>query len=93
MAKKEQYIKIKDLSVSKVLYDFINKELFKGLDIEVDDFWSGFNKAIHDLAPKNKKLLDEREKLQKQIDYWHMERKGKVFDIEEYTNFLKKLDI
>ena len=58
MAKKEQYIKIKDLSVSKVLYDFINKELFKGLDIEVDDFWSGFNKAIHDLAPKNKKLLD-----------------------------------
>ena len=91
MAKKEQYIKIKDLSVSKVLYDFINKELFKGLDIEVDDFWSGFNKAIHDLAPKNKKLLDEREKLQKQIDYWHMERKGKVFDIEEYTNFLKKI--
>ena len=59
MAKKEQYIKIKDLSVSKVLYDFINKELFKGLDIEVDDFWTGFNKAIHDLAPKNKKLLDE----------------------------------
>jgi len=91
MAKKEQYIKIKDLSVSKVLYDFINKELFKGLDIEVDDFWSGFNKAIHDLAPKNKKLLDEREKLQKQIDYWHMERKGKVFDIGEYTNFLKKI--
>ena len=91
MAKKEQYIKIKDLSVSKVLYDFINKELFKGLDIEVDDFWSGFNKAIHDLAPKNKKLLDEREKLQKQIDYWHMERKGKVFDIEEYTNFFKKI--
>ena len=91
MAKKEQYIKIKDLSVSKVLYDFINKELFKGLDIQVDDFWSGFNKAIHDLAPKNKKLLDEREKLQKQIDYWHMERKGKVFDIEEYTNFLKKI--
>ena len=91
MAKKEQYIKIKDLSVSKVLYDFINKELFKGLDIEVDDFWSGFNKAIHDLAPKNKKLLDEREKLQKQIDYWHMERKGKVFDRDEYTNFLKKI--
>ena len=91
MAKKEQYIKIKDLSVSKVLYDFINKELFKGLDIEVDDFWSGFNKAIHDLAPKNKKLLDEREKLQKQIDYWHMERKGKVFDVGEYTNFLKKI--
>ncbi len=91
MAKKEQYIKIKDLSVSKVLYDFVNKELFNGLNIEVDDFWSGFNKAIHDLAPKNKKLLDEREKLQKQIDYWHMERKGKVFDIEEYTNFLKKI--
>ena len=50
-------------------------------------------KAIHELAPKNKKLLEIRETLQKQIDYWHMERKGKEFDIEEYKNFLKKLDI
>ena len=34
MKKKEQYIKIENLSVSKVLFDFINKELLKGLHIK-----------------------------------------------------------
>ena len=55
MKKKEQFVKIKNLSVSKILFDFINNELFKGLKIKKNHFWSGFDKAIHELAPKNKK--------------------------------------
>ena len=58
MKKKEEYIKIKNLSVSKVLYDFINEELLPGTKLSKNEFWSGFDKAVHDLSPKNKDLLD-----------------------------------
>ena len=91
MKKKEQFIKIKNLSVSKILFDFINNELFKGLKIKKNHFWSGFDKAIHELAPKNKILLTIRDKMQKNIDQWHIDNKDQKFDLESYKNFLKKI--
>jgi len=92
MKKKEQYIKIKNLSVSKILFDFINNELLKGIHIKKDVFWDGFNKATSELVPKNKKLLETREKLQKSIDAFHLERKNKKLDLKAYQKFLKKID-
>ena len=51
----------------------------------------GFSKYVHELAPKNKKLLEIREKLQKKIDDWHKEtKKGENINIKKYTKFLKK---
>lgn len=91
MKKKEQFIKIKNLSVSKILFDFVNNELFKGLKIKKNHFWSGFDKAIHELAPINKKLLIIRDKMQKNIDQWHINNRDKKFDLESYKNFLKKI--
>ena len=60
MKKKEQYIKIKNLSVSKVLFDFINDELLNGIKINKDKFWNDFNKTVHELKPKNKKLIETK---------------------------------
>ena len=89
---KKQYIKIEDLSVSKELLNFVDSELLKDTKITPKEFWSGFNRVVHELAPKNKELLERREKLQKQIDDWHKERRGIDFDLDDYTNFLKKID-
>jgi len=91
MKKKEQYIKIKNLSVSKILFDFINNELLKGIHVKKDKFWDGFDKAIGKLVPINKKLLETREKLQKSIDTFHLERKNEKLDLKTYKNFLKKI--
>ena len=91
MKNKEKFIKICDLSVSKVLLDFVNKELLPGTGISKNRFWKGFNKTIHYLSPKNKKLIEEREKIQKSIDSYHLERKGKKFNFNEYKVFLKKI--
>ena len=91
MKKKEQFIKIKNLFVSKILFNFINNELFKGLKIKKNHFWSGFDKAVHELAPKNKKLLNIRNKMQKKIDQWHIDNRDKKFDLEIYKNFLKSI--
>ena len=88
---KEKYIKIENLSVSEILLNFVNNELLPGIEISKEKFWSGFDKAVHELSPKNKKLLEIRQKLQKQIDEWHRERKGNELNIQEYKEFLKKI--
>ncbi len=92
MKKKEKFVKILDLSVSNVLFNFINKELLVGTKISTKQFWSGFNNSIHELNTKNKKLIEIREKLQKSIDSYHLEKKGKKINLKKYKNFLKKID-
>ena len=88
---KEKYIKIKDLSVSEKLANFINVKLLPGTKISKERFWSGFNKYIHELSPKNKNLIEKREKIQKLIDTWHKENKDNRFNLKKYTDFLKKI--
>ncbi len=88
---KEKYLKVKNLSVSEKLYNFINKELLPGTKINKQEFWGGFNKYAHELSLINKKLLEKRERLQKLIDRWHKDRKGDRFNLKKYTEFLKKI--
>ena len=88
---KEKYIKINNLSISKKLLNFINKELLPGTKIKKENFWKGFSNIVHQLAPKNKELLEKREKLQKKIDAWHKDKKGKKINKKKYIKFLKKI--
>ena len=63
---REQYIKIHNLSVAKELADFVKNELLLDTKVGPDEFWKGFDRAVHELAPKNKKLLEIRETLQQE---------------------------
>jgi malate synthase len=90
-AMKEQYTKIHNLSVSNKLLNFVNEELLKDTNISSEKFWEGFDKAVHELAPRNKDLLRIREDLQKKIDAWHIENKGNEINLEVYKNFLKEI--
>ncbi len=87
----EKYQKIESLSVSEKLLNFVNNELLPGTKIKQDVFWKGFSKYVHELAPKNKKLLEIREKLQKKIDVWHKETKGENINKKKYAEFLEKI--
>ena len=91
-AMKEQYTKIHNLSVSNKLLNFVNEELLKDTNISSEKFWEGFDKVVHELAPKNKELLKIREDLQKKIDDWHIANKGNEINLEEYKKFLKEID-
>ena len=53
----EKYININTLKVSEKLSQFISDELLKETDLSVDDFWSGFEKTVNELEPKNKELI------------------------------------
>ncbi len=91
MKKKHQFIKIFDLSVSKILYEFVNKDLLPKSGVSKHRFWKGFNQVVHKLAPVNKKLIDTREKIQKSIDSYHLENKDKKFNKKNYKEFLEKI--
>ena len=88
---REQYIKIQNLSVAKELADFVKNELLPDTDVSADEFWKGFDKVVHDLAPKNRKLLEFRETLQQEIDLWHKKNRGKELDYNKYKNFLEEI--
>ena len=88
---REQYIKIHNLSVAKELADFVKNELLLDTNVGPDEFWKGFDKVVHELAPKNKKLLEIRETLQQEIDLWHKKNRDHEIDYNKYKNFLEEI--
>jgi len=90
MAKK--YVFLGKLSISSKLLNFVNDELLPGTGITKENFWSGLDKCAHELTPKNRKLLEFRENLQKKIDVWHRDKKAEKIDIKEYSTFLSEID-
>ncbi len=89
---KTKYQTVNNLKISDELLTFVNEELLKETDILPEKFWSGFDKIIHELTPKNLELIKIREDLQKKIDAWHLKNKGKETSINEYKKFLKEID-
>ncbi len=87
----ENYVKINNLSVSDKIFNFINNEALPDLHIKKDHFWKNFGKAAHELASKNKELLNVRRKLQLEIDRYHLINKNKLFKKKDYKKFLEKI--
>ena len=85
------YVSINNLKVSEKLQSFVNDELLIGTGISSKKFWSGFDKAVHELSPKNKELIKVRENLKKKIDDWHIKNRGKKIEIKDYKKFLKEI--
>ena len=88
---KTKYENVNNLKVSSDLLTFVNKELLNDTNVSPEKFWSGFDKTVHELAPKNQELLKVREDLQKKIDDWHIKNKGNKINSNEYKNFLKEI--
>jgi malate synthase len=82
---------IHGLQVSDELLNFINNEVLPGTGVAENDFWSGFASAVEELAPKNRDLLVKRENLQKAIDAWLIDHRGRDFDAAAYTEFLREI--
>ena len=79
------------LQVATVLQQFIEREALPDTGITPDTFWSGFDALVHDLAPRNRALLAERDRLQAEIDAWHRQNPGPITDIDAYKGFLSSI--
>ena len=85
---KNQYQSVGKLYVNKILYNFVNNELLKNTKIKSKKFWEGLDKSLYELREKNEKFLHIRKELQNSIDNWHLNNKGKKFNIKKYKRFL-----
>ena len=77
------------LQIAPTLQRFIEDEALPGTGIEARTFWQGFSTLIHDLAPQNRALLAERERLQAELDNWHRQHPGPIRDMAAYQHFLQ----
>jgi len=84
-------VSVGSLRVARVLHDFVNNEALPGTGIDPDAFWSGVDKVVTDLTPRNEELLARRDELQEQIDKWHRQRVIAPLDPEEYRRFLTEI--
>ncbi|MEO7852012.1 MAG: malate synthase G [Rubrivivax sp.] len=79
------------LQVDAALKSFIDEQVLPGTGIDAIAFWHGFDKIVHDLAPKNAALLAERERLQAELDAWHKANPGPIKAPKKYRAFLRQI--
>ncbi len=79
------------LQVAANLKRFIEEEALPGTGVDAAAFWKGFDALVHDLAPKNRALLAERDRLQTELDQWHRAHPGPIADMAAYRAFLESI--
>ncbi|PMS20923.1 malate synthase G [Trinickia dabaoshanensis] len=79
------------LRVDAALSQFIEREALPGTGIDPQAFWQGFAALVHELAPRNRALLSERDRLQTALDEWHRAHPGPVRDLRAYRAFLEQI--
>ncbi|WP_299742126.1 malate synthase G [uncultured Tateyamaria sp.] len=85
------YVDRSDLKVADSLAHFIETHALPGTGVASADFWAGFSALVHDLGPKNRVLLAERESMQAKIDDWHVAHRSADHDPAAYRAFLEEI--
>ena len=81
-----------NLQVSETLVDFIENDALPNTNVSAERFWNKLELILDHFATLNKKLLETRSEIKKQIDSFYIENSGKTVDQSLYINFLKKIN-
>ena len=81
-----------NLQVSETLVNFIENDALPNTNVSAERFWNKLELILDHFAPLNKKLLETRSEIKKQIDAFYIENSGKTIDQNLYINFLKKIN-
>jgi len=77
------------LQVAAELDRFLVDEALSGIDLDPQAFWAGVEAMLHDLAPRNRAMLEKRDALQEKLDDWHRSHPGPIHDMSAYRDFLR----
>jgi malate synthase len=83
-------VSIGQLQPVRILANLVG-EVLSGIALTPGAFWAGLADIVRDLGPRNRVLLDERDRLQVMIDRWHREHRGQPFHAPAYEAFLREI--
>ncbi|MBV33751.1 MAG: malate synthase G [Porticoccaceae bacterium] len=86
----DNYYECGDIKVAYPLYDFVSKELCVELGLDSTLLWEGLSRIITSFVPRNTQLLTKREKLQFEINQWHL-KSSKPKTPAQHKAFLKEI--
>jgi len=87
----ENYVIAGKLHIKKSLYELVKKEIAPKTEVTNKKFWESLEAILSDFMPRNAALLKKRDALQKKIDAWHIEHRGKKHKPVAYKKFLKEI--
>jgi malate synthase len=85
-------VEVGELRIDEELFSLVRDEIAPGTGVDADQFWKNFEAIIKDLAPRNRRLLEKRNELQKRVDIWCLDRKGRPINLDEYEGFLREIE-
>ena len=85
------FCKCQRLTVAVRLQRFVDKEVLPGTGLSAPAFWEGFDALVHELAPRNRELLAERDRLQAELATWHAAHPRPIRDMPAYRDFLHSI--
>ncbi|HVY50576.1 MAG TPA: malate synthase G [Devosia sp.] len=85
------YLSKSGLEVDTQLVTFIETEALPGTGVPAERFWAGLADMVARLMPRNRELLEIRDRLQGQIDEWHRAHGPVAADPPGYEAFLRQI--
>src|SRR5690348_14867568 len=85
------YLDKAGLKVDARLVEFVETEALPGTSLSSDRFWSGFAGLVERHMPRNRKLLEIRDEMQRQIDDWHHRNGPVASNPDGYQAFLRQI--
>ena len=85
-------VEIGNLRIDEELYALVRDEIAPDTGVDAETLWTDFGKIVHDLAPKNRALLNKRScpaapnRLRGRASHC-----GKPFNLDEYKTFLEEI--
>ncbi len=86
-----RYRSIANLQVDETLAALVETEILPGTGVDAADFWRALADLVTDFGPRNRELLEIRDRFQQRIDEWHRERRGQALDPAGYRKFLEDI--
>lgn len=86
--RENERVSVGELSVTRDLFDFVNNEIIPDINLDPTDFWADLAETVDVLGPRNRTLLDERDRFQDQLDEWHRQNPGPAYSKDAYKAFL-----
>ncbi|MDZ7840565.1 MAG: malate synthase G [Gammaproteobacteria bacterium] len=85
------YSEVAGLKVSANIRTLVDEEIAPGTDVTAEAFWQSLAAIISRFAPDNRMLLEERDRIQREIDDWVAGNRSRLLDTTGQKAFLESI--